>query len=211
MIAVRNSVRLRSRGGALAVVALLSFGLVACSSPSSDATSTSGASADAQAAAAALDAGLKAHAAGDLAGATAQYNKVLSLDKTNKYALYNLALIDEANGNYGLAQEKYRAALATDPSYEPALFNLAILRTSADPKEAIALYQRAVAADPKDAAALFNLGLLQRSNGDKETGDKNVLLAIAMNPKLKDPATPATQNPPQSPTSTESPSTTKKP
>jgi tetratricopeptide (TPR) repeat protein len=146
--------------------------------------------ANAKAASAALDAGLKAHAAGDTKTATDDYNTVLRYDPTNKFALYNLALIDVANRNYGLAEGKYRLALKTDPAYEPALFNLAILRTTANPKEAISLYQRAVKADPKDAAALLNLGLLLRANGQKAQGDKDVLRAIMMNPKLKDPSKP---------------------
>ena len=58
---------------------------------------------DAKQAATALDAGLKAHASGDLTTATADYNKTLKYDAKNKFALYNLALIDEAAGNYGLA------------------------------------------------------------------------------------------------------------
>ena len=109
-------------------------------------------------------------------------------DAKNKFAFYNLALIDEASGNYGLAEQKYRSALVSDPAYEPALFNLAILRTGPDPKEATALYQRAVKSNPKDAAAWLNLGLLQRASGDKPGGNASVLKAIALNPKLKDPA-----------------------
>jgi tetratricopeptide (TPR) repeat protein len=152
----------------------------------------------------ALDAGLKAHAAGDLTGAVADYNKTLKYDATNKFAFYNLALSDEGNSNYGLAEAKYRSALKTDPAYEPALFNLAILRTSSDATEAISLYQRAVAANPKDAAAWLNLGLLLRTNGQKSAGDKDVLKAIGLNSKLVDPATakvktakkPATTNTP---------------
>ena len=135
----------------------------------------------------ALDAGLAAHATGDLVKAAAEYNLVLTFDETNKFALYNLALIDEANANYGLAEAKYRAALVTDPAYEPALFNLAILRTSADPQEAMSLYVRAVAADDQDAAAWLNLGLLQRANGQGTAGDQSVLRAIALNPALTDP------------------------
>jgi Tfp pilus assembly protein PilF len=143
---------------------------------------------NAKAASAALDAGLKAHAAADLTTATTEYNTVQKYDPTNKFAFYNLALIDEAQSNYGLAATKYRSALETDPVYGPALFNLAILRTAPDPAEAISLYKRAVKANPKDAAALLNLGLLLRANGKKATGDKYVLRAITMNPKLKDPA-----------------------
>ncbi len=173
---------------ATALAAVLAMGATACSS--TDTPSASGATAsapDAKKAAVALDAGLKAHSAGDLTAATADYRKTLSYDPKNKFALYNLALIDEAAGNYGLAEAKYRSALKTDPAYEPALFNLAILRTSRDPKEAITLYKSAVAANKKDAAAWLNLGLLLRASGQEVAGDKAVLRAIALNPNLKDP------------------------
>nr|WP_294690880.1 tetratricopeptide repeat protein [uncultured Friedmanniella sp.] len=135
-----------------------------------------------------LDAGLEAHAAGDLGTAAEQYEETLDLDPTNKFAHYNLALIDEASSNYGLAEENYRQAIESDPAYEPALFNLAILVTSKDPDEAISLYERAVAADKKDASAWMNLGLLLRDSGDRNEGDAAIRKAMALNPDLTDPA-----------------------
>lgn len=195
---MRNSVpRLRMTSRALrsiALVSVLAFSTIACSgdedqpegADSSDSASTAP---DAKKAQTALDSGLEAHAAGDLTAATGFYETALEHDATNQYALYNLALIDEAGGNYGLAEEKYRAALKTDPAYEPALFNLAILRTASDdPEEAISLYERAVAADKKDAAAWLNLGLLLREAGQVRAGNENVLRALALDPSLQDPA-----------------------
>jgi tetratricopeptide (TPR) repeat protein len=174
---------------AFAFTAVLALGASACSSDggSTDTSSTTVAP-DAKKALAALNAGLTAHAAGDLVTASADYNKALKYDATNQFAFYNLALIDESDGNYGLAEDKYRSALKTDPTYEPALFNLAILRTGPDPEEAISLYESAVKADKKDAAAWLNLGLLLRANGHERAGDKDVLRAIALDSSLKDPA-----------------------
>ena len=134
----------------------------------------------------ALEAGLEAHAAGDLETATLRYDETLSFDEGNKFALYNLALIDEASGNYGLAEDKYRAALDSDPAYQPALFNLAILRTGRDPEEALELYRAAVESEPDDAAAWLNLGLLLRASGEKKEGDDAVRQAITLNPDLVD-------------------------
>jgi tetratricopeptide (TPR) repeat protein len=171
------------------LAAALTLGATACSGNDSSTKSSSSSTApDPQKAKAALNAGLKAHAAGDLTTAAADYKKTLKYDPNNKFALYNLALIDEAAGNYGLAEQKYGAALKSDPAYEPALFNLAILRTGRDPKEAISLYKRAVTANKKDASAWLNLGLLLRAAGNKAEGNKAVIRAIALNPKLKDPA-----------------------
>jgi len=172
------------------LAAALAFGATGCGGDggSGKDSSSSTSASDAQKAKSALDAGLKAHASGDLTTAAADYNRTLKYDGTNKFAFYNLALIDEASGNYGLAEAKYRSALKADATYEPALFNLAILRTSRDPKEAVSLYRRAVAANPKDASAWLNLGLLLRAAGDKTPGNNAVTHAIALNPKLKDPA-----------------------
>ena len=172
---------------ALSTTAVMALGATACTGSAEGSSSSATPASDAKQAATALDAGLKAHASGDLTTATAEYDKTLKYDAKNKFALYNLALIDEAAGNYGLAEQKYRDALRSDPAYEPALFNLAILRTSRDPQESISLYQQAVAANPKDAAAWLNLGLLLRAAGQERAGDKDVLRAIGLNPDLKDP------------------------
>ena len=169
------------------VVIALALGATGCSGSSSGDGSSSSAP-DTKKASTELKAGLKAHASGDLTTAAADYKKTLKYDPKNKFAFYNLALIDEASGNYGLAEQKYRSALKSDPTYEPALYNLAILRTSRDPKEAIQLYKRAVVANKKDASAFLNLGLLLRAAGQVKAGNHYVLHAIALNPKLKDPA-----------------------
>jgi len=177
---------------AVAVVSVLALGVTACSDdtePDTSDSSTADAEDDAKQAQTALDAGLEAHAAGDLTEAAEFYDTTLEYDATNQYAFYNLALIDEANGNYGLAEANYRSALEADPDYGPALFNLAILRTASDdPDEAISLYQHAVEVDKKDAAAWLNLGLLMRENGQERAGDENVLRALALDPSLNDPA-----------------------
>jgi tetratricopeptide (TPR) repeat protein len=144
----------------------------------------------------ALAAGLDAQSKGNLDEAVRQYNEVLKYDKKNKYALYDLALIDAARSNYGEAENKYRVVLAIDPAYEPALFNLAILvKAKGNNAEAISLYQRAVKAAPKDAAAHLNLGLLLRATGKVKEGDAAVKKAITLNPKLKDPAASASTAP----------------
>jgi tetratricopeptide (TPR) repeat protein len=184
----RRTVRLV---GAVGLPVVLMLGTAACSNdePKPTATSSADASSDAKRAADALDEGLQAHAAGDLEAARTAYELTLKYDPTNKYAFYNLALLDEADGNYGLAEGNYRSALKTDPRYEPALFNLAVLRTARnDPDEAISLYKRAVKADKKDAAAWLNLGLLLRDKGRERDGDIAVVRAIALDPTLKDPA-----------------------
>jgi len=176
---------------ALALTSVLALGATGCSGGSGGGSSST--SVDTKKASAALKDGLKAHSSGDLKVAEADYNKTLKYDPNNKFAFYNLALIDASNGNYGVAEKHYRAALKADAKYEPALFNLAILRTARkDPSEAISLYKRAVAVNKKDAAAWLNLGLLLREDGQTKAGNTAVLRAIGLNPKLKDPKPPVT-------------------
>jgi len=143
---------------------------------------------DAKKAASELQTGLQAQGKGDLDGAAQHYHEALKYDPKNKYAMYDLALIDAARLNYGDAEQKYRVVLGIDPSYTPALFNLAILlknRGASD--EAISLYRRLLAVDAKNASAHMNLGLLLRATGHQTDGDAQVRQAIALNPQLKDP------------------------
>jgi tetratricopeptide (TPR) repeat protein len=183
--------------GSMVVVGVLLGGVTACGAETVKGASadtgaeTSVSAPDPKKAQSVLDDALQAHAAGDLGPATKKYEQVLELDPGNKFAYYNLALIDAGAGNYGLAADKYRAALKTDPAYEPALFNLAILRTDTAPEEALGLYQQAVDANPKDASAWMNLGLLLRSMGQPAQGDHAVSRAITLNPQLEDPAASA--------------------
>src|SRR5262249_10716304 len=148
--------------------------------------------ADAKKASAALAAGLQAQTQGQLDVAAARYREVLKYDSKNKYAIYDLALIDASQQNFGLAEDKYRQVLAIDGAYEPALFNLAIMEKAKGHEDAaIALYERATAAAPKDPAATMTLGILLRSTGKVAAGDAEVKEAIRLNRKLVDPAAAA--------------------
>ena len=189
MIHTDRSRRLRRLVAPLVLTGVVAFGATACSVHGEDESASPSAevATPAEQAQKTLDAGLEAHAAGDLTTAAAKYDATLALDPTNKFAYYNLALIDEASSNYGLAEQKYRKAIDADPTYVPALFNLAILVTSSDPDEAIRLYQHAVAADKGDSSAWMNLGLLLRASGEKAEGNRAVATAIKLNPELTDP------------------------
>src|SRR4051794_23195184 len=144
---------------------------------------------DAKKAATELQAGLTAQSKGDLDGAGQHYQESLKYDPKNKYALYNLALVDAAHRDFGQAEKKYRVVLGIDPAYAPALFNLAILvKNQGETTEATSLYRRLLKADLKNAAAHMNLGLLLRQTGQKAQGDAEVKQAVTLNPQLKDPA-----------------------
>jgi tetratricopeptide (TPR) repeat protein len=159
--------------------------LVGCS----HGTSNSLPQADPKKAASELQSGLQAQTKGDLDAAAQHYRETLKYDQKNKYALYNLALIDAAHSRYDDAENKYQVVLGIDPSYTPALFNLAILRKQkGDSAGAISLYRKLLTIKPDDAAAHMNLGLLLRATGQTSDGDTEVHKAVALDPKLKDPA-----------------------
>ena len=133
----------------------------------------------------ALDDGLELQQAGDLEGAAEQYQQVLDARPTDKYANYNLGVIEGSEGRTQLAEAYYRAALDTDPAFVPALFNLAIVRTDVGAtQEAMDLYRRVLDARPDDAAAHFNLGILLQAAGRGERGLAELDAALALDPTL---------------------------
>lgn len=140
---------------------------------------------DAEEADLALQAGLAAHQAGDLAAAADLYREVLTHDPHNKFAFYNLGLIDQTNGNMANAENNYRIAIGIDEHFTAALFNLAILREALGVhQEAIELYRRVIALEPQNAGAHLNLGLLLRSLGQTAEGDAEVQRAREIDPSI---------------------------
>jgi tetratricopeptide (TPR) repeat protein len=132
----------------------------------------------------ALREGLAQQQAGNLTAAAEQYQLVLDARPNDKYANYNLGVIEQPH-RPALAEGYYRKALDTDPVFAPALFNLAILRTSVGAtQEAMDLYRRVIAAQPDDAAAYFNLGLLYRDAGKSELADRYTNRALGFDPSL---------------------------
>lgn len=140
----------------------------------------------------AINAGLGLQARGDLAGAYAKYSEAAKLDPHNKFALYDLAVVDNLQSNPGLAEQHYRQALVIDPRYEPAIYNLAIVEQALGKQRfALSLYQQAVQINPGDANAHFNLALMLRVMGYRKIGDAQMRIARKLNPQLVDPISPA--------------------
>src|SRR5437867_2125847 len=168
--------RARAAFRTLPVVLLLVALLVAaCSNGKSDAEQAS----------AALAAGLKAHAAGRLDEAVADYRKVLVYDPRNKFAYYNLGVIEQARGDGESAESNYRIALTIDPDFVRALFNLAILRTPhGGGRESIDLYQQVIEIDPSYADAHLNMGFLLVANGEVKKGMAELAVAVGLDPSL---------------------------
>jgi tetratricopeptide (TPR) repeat protein len=140
---------------------------------------------DRQAAAETLQEGLEAHRTGDLEAAEESYREVLEIEPDNKFALYNLALIQQTRGEASLAEQNYRRALTVDPDFVPALFNLAILRTEAGAsQEALELYRHVIDLEPDRAAAHLNLGLLLQDLGRKKEAREELARAVELDPGL---------------------------
>lgn len=136
-----------------------------------------------------LDRALQLQTTGQDDRARDEFQKVLDLDPTNKYAIYNLALLDQLAGRTDEAEGKYRVVLKLDPQYHPALYNLGVLLGAAgETDEAVSLYQQAIAVRPNSANAHFNLALLLRAQGKKSQGDASMRQALLLDDKLKDPA-----------------------
>ncbi len=172
-------------GCLVAAIALLSLATTGCGG--------SGKS-SAQQASDILNQGLQAHVDGRIDEAAADYREVLKKDPNNKFAYYNLGVIDQAASRDASAENNYRLALNLDSEYGPALYNLAILRAKAgSTQEAMDLYRHAIVVDDTDASAHYNLGLLLRSAGQVAAGDLEVSKARGLDATLPPPPALATE------------------
>jgi tetratricopeptide (TPR) repeat protein len=160
---------------------------------------------NAQIAANDLNAGLAAQAAGNLTEAASDYKSAIAKDTQNKYAYYDLGLVEQLMGQSAASEVNYRAALQLDPTFVPALFNLAIVRTAPSPFEAEELYRQVIGLEPKDATAYLNLGFLLRSQGDVTEGNMDLHTAELLDPSLASRIPPGTLATPKPAASSPSP------
>jgi tetratricopeptide (TPR) repeat protein len=138
-----------------------------------------------------LQDGLDAHAEGDLEAAENIYLEVIRLDPQNKFAYYNLGVIEHGRGELGEAAARYRTALSIDPDFVSALFNLAIARTElGETNEAIELYERIIEIEPENAPAHLNLGFVLIDAGSKARGRRELQEAVRLDPSLEDRVEP---------------------
>src|SRR5712691_8456269 len=153
----------------------------------------------------ALQQGIAAQNAGRLAEAAADYREVLIHDPNNKYAYFDLGLIDQTNGALASAESNYRLSLSIDPQFVSALFNLAIVRHDlGDLKESIDLYRQVIKIQPDYASAHLNLGfaLIEAHKGVE--GKAELKVAFQLNPDFASRVKGVSVGP--SPQASESPS-----
>lgn len=133
-----------------------------------------------------LASALQAHAEGNLEQAVDLYERVLVLDPQNKFAYYNLGLIDQTQGRIDAAAADYVQAIGIDPAFTPALFNLAIIRADQGATdEAIELYREVLEVDAENAGAHLNLGFLLIEQGQRREGRAELATAVQLDPSLE--------------------------
>lgn len=137
--------------------------------------------------------GLAAQLGGNLDEALKDYRAAEAADPTNKFAPYDIGVIDQQRNQIGAAADEYRKALAIDPEYPPALYNLAVLEAPTDPLSAISLYREELQVSPSDASANFNLGILLINQGQSATGRAYLGTALRLNPALASDLPPGIQ------------------
>lgn len=142
-----------------------------------------------------LTAGIAAQNAGNYASASADYEKVLALDKTNATALYDIGDVDQLQNLDADARARYLAALAVDPNFISAMYNLATLEANTTPNSARVLYQQIIRLQPSYADAHFNLGYVLLSLGQKAAGLAQINEGIRLDPSLRSRVVTTTTTP----------------
>jgi tetratricopeptide (TPR) repeat protein len=172
----------------IAIMALLAC--VACSEDRSEKPAATPAGQTTNALTAMLDEGIALGKRDKLDEAKAVFRRILAVDRTNKYAWYNLGVIDQQRNLINEAVKDYDRALVADPGYTPAMYNKAIILESRDVDAAIRLYKQVLVVDPKASTTYVRLGLLYVGKGQTDLAGANFAAAIKLDPSLRD-AVPA--------------------
>ena len=120
----------------------------------------------------------------DWAAATTTFQDVLAINPSNTYALYDLGVIDQANGDSSAAIGFYDKALVASKTYTPAMYNMAILLEKPEPQQALSLYQQIVDINPQASTAYLRMAFVQAELGDHSAAQVSYARAIAIAPSL---------------------------
>jgi arylsulfatase A-like enzyme/Flp pilus assembly protein TadD len=103
---------------------------------------------------------------GDLAGARAEFQRVLTIDHTNAKAFENLGVVALRAGDVTGARTSLAKALALNDRLPTALNLMGVIEMKTNrPAEAIAWWRKAVDADPKLYDAMYNLAIVAARTG----------------------------------------------
>ena len=122
--------------------------------------------------------------AGDFTTAQTTFNNVLVIDPGNKFALFNLGVIEQTNNRPAQAIKFYDKALASDPAYTPAMYNKAILLEPDDLQGAVAIYEQILTIDPKASTTYLRLSFAYDTLGDAAKAEEMRQKAIELDPSL---------------------------
>ncbi len=120
---------------------------------------------------------------GDLAGAIAEYEKLLAIKPTSGSAHYYLGWCHHKRGRADLAEGLFRKAIRLEPDHVPAYLDLAeVLFKAKRLQEAEKVCRDGLGIAPHHARLHGNLGLLLIRTGRREEGVTEVRTALELDP-----------------------------
>jgi DNA-directed RNA polymerase subunit alpha len=107
--------------------------------------------------------------AGNLEAATKEIKSCANFENISAEYHYQLARLEEVQGEYDRAVGNYKKALELAPSHQRAMFHLAYrYDLSGREEEAIEHYKQVIASSPAYVSALLNLAVLYEDRGEFE-------------------------------------------
>ncbi len=131
-------------------------------------------------------AGLKAFAAGDLAGARAQFQAATAADDKAFQSFYSLGVIAERQGQPAAASAAYQRAVEIVPDYEPAIAAYGILEAKRGNVDRAASYlKERQGRFPESAAITAALAEVRSIQGDSGEAQRLAQEALKKNPDYR--------------------------
>lgn len=131
-------------------------------------------------------AGLKAFAAGDLAGAKTQFVKAVKADAKAYEAHYDLGLVQERQGAVAEATSSYKQSLAIVADYEPAIVSLALLLArQGNGDSALSMLRDKQGKSPDSAAILAAMAEVKSLGGDSGEAQRLSQESLKKDPNYK--------------------------
>ncbi len=111
----------------------------------------------------------------DHAAAVREFNAELAVDPGNGNAAYELAVMQQEQGNLDEARTQFEHILERFPDFEEALVGLGgIYLESKKAAQAVAPLERATKLNPSDEVAWYRLGQAERATGNREAAQKAI-------------------------------------
>jgi tetratricopeptide (TPR) repeat protein len=180
----------------LATVVAVGTGCGSSTQNAAVATTTTSAGSNASAVQVLVNEGISQTKAHRLTQAETTFKDVLLLSPKNVYALFDLGVIDQEEGNTAGALSYYSQALRADSTYVPALNNEAIILEASNLNAALILYKQIVALEPKAATAYLQMAFIYAKQGQKLQASNARAKAIALDASLSKYPLPAKCAPP---------------